>query len=111
MDNQKGLLLNYTMTDAAMNGVKNNNGIANVNFGTVTAGSSAVAQWWYKTNIQGHYSDYSVNYQQMDYSYIDLYGNVRYVAAAGREDVSLIESADIHELIRSVQCGDDELPD
>ena len=111
VDNFKGLLLNYTMTDAAMNGVKNDNGIVDVNFGTVSANSSAVAQWWYKTNIQGHYSDYSVDFRQMDYSYVDLYGNVRYVAASGREDVSLIESADIHELIRSVQCGYDELPD
>ncbi|MBO4690846.1 MAG: AIDA repeat-containing protein, partial [Paludibacteraceae bacterium] len=111
VDNQKGLLLNYTMTDAAMNGVKNDNGIVDVNFGTVAANSSAVAQWWYETNIQGHYSDYSVNFTQMDYSYVDLYGNTRYVAAANRPDVSLIESADIHELIRSVQCGDDELPD
>ena len=111
VDNQKGLLLNYTMTDAAMNGVKNDNGIVDVNFGTVAANSSAVAQWWYETNIQGHYSDYSVNFTQMDYSYVDLYGNTRYVAAANRPDVSLIESADIHELIRSVQAGDDELPD
>ena len=111
VDNQKGLLLNYTMTEAAMNGVKNDNGIVDVNFGTVAANSSAVAQWWYETNIQGHYSDYSVNFTQMDYSYVDLYGNTRYVAAANRPDVSLIESADIHELIRSVQCGDDELPD
>ncbi len=111
VDNQKGLLLNYTMTEAAMNGKKNDNGIQDVNFGTIEAHSSAVAQWWYTANIQGHYSDYSVDFTQMDYSYVDLYGNRKYIAASGREDISLIESADIHELIRSVDAGDDELPD
>ena len=112
VENEKGLLIDYNMTDAALNGVKNDNGIADVSFGTIDAKSSAVAQWWYTANVQGHYSDYSVSFEHMDYSYTDLYGNTRYVAADNsRQDLSLIESAEVHELIRSVQADDDSLPD
>ena len=112
VENEKGLLIDYNMVDAALNGVKNDNGIADVSFGTIDAKSSAVAQWWYTANVQGHYSDYSVSFEHMDYSYTDLYGNTRYVAADNsRQDLSLIESAEVHELIRSVQADGDSLPD
>ena len=110
VENEKGLLLDYTMTEAALNG-KKTSGTLDVDFGTVAGHSAAVAQWWYTANLQGHYSDMSVAVSQLDYSYTDLYGNTKVVPAAGREDIMLIEGAEIHELIRSVQADGDGLPD
>ena len=61
VDNEKGLLLNYRMVDAALNGQENDNGILDVNMGTIQAQSASVAQWWYESNLQGHYTNYEIS--------------------------------------------------
>jgi methionine-rich copper-binding protein CopC len=101
-ENEKGLmidfaLLDYNLEGAALNGLPSEDGLSQVNLGDIEAQSSAVAQWWLTSTLQGHF--------------IGMQASFVHLNSSGNPDISLIKEVDIHELIRSVVADDDDLPD
>ena len=100
VENEKGLMIDFRLSDysldaAALNGATAGLGLNDVNLGTIGARTSAVAQWWLTSTLQGHFSG--------------MRASVTHLNSQGIVDTSLIRSVDVHPLIRSVDVGD-ELP-
>jgi hypothetical protein len=97
IDNAKGLLIDFALwdynTEASMlNGQPNNAPLGQVNLGDIQPKSTGLAQWWLTSSLLGHFIDMDAKY-----SHLNSHGN---------PELSLIESVDIHELIRSGQALD-----
>lgn len=95
-DNAKGLLIDMQFVSSQVNGEDHalsfGQAIAN-DFGTVPAQSTAYGQWWLKSSLLGHMTDYDVSY-----THATSYGN---------PDLSLIDTVKVHELIRGIPLGTD----
>lgn len=97
IDNEKGLLVNFEITSAQLNGEERTlalGGDVTTDFGSIPAGGSSYAQWWIECSLMGHYSDYKI-----EATHVSSYGN---------KDLSLLNSVSIHELIRSIRTPGDE---
>ncbi len=89
IDNQKGLLVNFAIQSAQLNGKNKVLTLSNdipLEVGTVPAQSQTYMQWWLKSSLLGHFTDYDVTFDHKT-----SYGN---------EELSLIDQVSIHELIR-----------
>ena len=100
VENEKGLMVDFRLSDysldaAALNGAAAGLGLNDVNLGTIGARTSAVAQWWLTSTLQGHFSG--------------MRASVTHLNSQGIVDTSLIRDVAVHPLIRSVDVGD-ELP-
>ncbi len=100
VENEKGLMIDFRLSDysldaAALNGATAGLGLNDVNLGTIGARTSAVAQWWLTSTLQGHFSG--------------MRASVTHLNSQGIVDTSLIRDVAVHPLIRSVDVGD-ELP-
>lgn len=92
VDNEKGILLETAFTSSQLNGIDRHmalGGSMASDFGDIAAGSTAYAQWWFKSSIAGHFIDYDVK--------------VTHVSSYGNPDLSLLAKEPvIHELIRGI---------
>ena len=100
VENEKGLMIDFRLSDysldaAALNGATAGLGLNDVNLGTIEARTSAVAQWWLTSTLQGHFTG--------------MRASVTHLNSQGIVDTSLIRDVAVHPLIRSVDVGD-ELP-
>ena len=89
--NEKGLHINFELMSSQLNGQDKNlalGGSVATDFGNIPAKSTAYAQWWIKSSLLGHFTDYDVNA-----THLSSYGN---------KDLSLLNEVTIHELIRSI---------
>lgn len=89
IDNQKGLLVNFAIQSAQLNGKNKVLTLSNdipLEVGTVPAQSQTYMQWWLKSSLLGHFTDYDVTFDHKT-----SYGN---------KELSLIDQVSIHELIR-----------
>lgn len=89
IENQKGLLVNFAIQSAQLNGEDKVLSLSNdipLEVGTVPAQSQTYMQWWLKSSLLGHFTDYDVTFDHKT-----SYGN---------EELSLIDQVSIHELIR-----------
>lgn len=89
--NEKGLHINFELMSSQLNGQDKNlalGGSVATDFGNIPAKSTAYAQWWLKSSLLGHFTDYDVNA-----THLSSYGN---------KDLSLLNEVTIHELIRSI---------
>lgn len=89
IENEKGLLVDFELIGSQLNGEDYTLSFGKTitsDFGTVPAKSSAYAQWWLKCPLAGFFDDYDVK--------------VNHVSSYGNEDLSLLNEATIHELIR-----------
>ena len=88
VDNKKGLLIDFELISSQINGgaasLAFGQSIAN-DFGTIEAHSQAYAQWWLQSSLLGHFIDYDVK--------------ATHVTSYGNENLSLLDSVAIHELI------------
>ncbi len=103
-ENEKGLqmdfdLKDYTLDATALNGAPSQLGLKNVNLGDIQPYESAVAQWWFSSTLQGHFVGMTASFSQRN-----TWGNQE-------ANMSLVESVNVHELIRSVTVDEDDLPD
>ena len=99
VENEKGLLVDFTIVGSKIDGQDASNSLT-VDFGTIPAGGTAVGQWFMESTLQGHFVDYNATFQHVN-GFDDL-------------QFSLIKSVSIHELIHTVQDdsdGADDLPD
>ena len=94
VDNQKGLLINMEIISTQLNGQEKTLALGknvSTEFGNIPAQSTAYAQWWFRSSLLGHFTDYDVKATQ-----VNSYGN---------PDLSLLDTVTIHELIHSVREG------
>lgn len=99
VDNEKGLFIDFQILATQVAG-KNLVPSLTADFGDVAPGSVQLAQWLFRSSLQGLFIDYAASFEHID----DL----------GDPRLSLIQSVDIHELIRMVQAPgtfEDGLPD
>lgn len=91
IDNEKGLLVDFELISSQLNGGDKTlalGGTVATDFGTIPAKSTSYAQWWIKSSLLGHFTDYNV-----EATHVTSYGN---------PDLSLLGDVTIHELIRSI---------
>jgi hypothetical protein len=94
VENSKGLALDFRIIGTSLNGTSANVAIGEkipTEFGTLDAGKSAYAQWWLQSSLLGHFTSYDVKATQL--------------SAYGSEDMSLLDYAEIHELIHGLTPG------
>lgn len=91
VDNEKGLKVKFELMSSQLNGQEKTlalGGNVSTDFGTIPAHSTSYAQWWIKSSLLGHFTDYDVTA-----THLTSYGN---------KDLSLLNDVTIHELIRSI---------
>lgn len=91
VDNEKGLKVKFELMSSQLNGQEKTlalGGSVSTDFGTIPAHSTSYAQWWIKSSLLGHFTDYDVKA-----THLTSYGN---------KDLSLLNDVTIHELIRSI---------
>lgn len=94
IENEKGLLVDFELVSSQLNGEDKTlalGGSVTTDFGTIPAMSTAYAQWWIKSSLLGHFTDYNV-----EATHVTSYDN---------PDLSLLNDVTIHELIRSVDAS------
>ncbi len=98
-DNEKGLLIDFEIESSQLNGqekVLSLGGSMATDFGTIEARTTAYAQWWLKSSLLGHFTDYDV-----EATHITSYGN---------PDLSLLDNVEIHELIHGLTISSGDKP-
>lgn len=91
VDNEKGLKVKFELMSSQLNGQEKTlalGGSVFTDFGNIPAHSTSYAQWWIKSSLLGHFTDYDVTA-----THLTSYGN---------KDLSLLNDVTIHELIRSI---------
>lgn len=103
IENAQGLkqtnfeLKDYTLESTALNGATAHLPLSNINLGTIKAETNTVAQWWFTSGIEGHFSGVAATL-----THLNSWGN---------PDTSLIGSINTHRLVRSLTANEDALPD
>lgn len=97
IENEKGLAISFEILSSILNGKKKTLAMGQLvatDFGTIAAKSTAYAQWMLESSLLGHFTSYRI-----DATHITSYGN---------EDLSLLDTVTIHELIHgfSIQRND-----
>lgn len=91
VDNEKGLKVKFELMSSQLNGQEKTlalGGSVSTDFGNIPAHSTSYAQWWIKSSLLGHFTDYDVKA-----THLTSYDN---------KDLSLLNDVTIHELIRSI---------
>lgn len=91
VDNEKGLKVKFELMSSQLNGQEKTlalGGSVSTDFGTIPAHSTSYAQWWIKSSLLGHFTDYDVTA-----THLTSYDN---------KALSLLNDVTIHELIRSI---------
>jgi subtilase family serine protease len=99
IENEKGLLIDFKIIGSQV-GTNTAEPSLTVNLGTIPPGGSQVAQWLMTSSLQGKFIEYKATFEHLD--------------NFGSTNLSLIDSVQIHELIKSVLAdrpGDDRAPD
>lgn len=92
IDNEKGLLIDFELLSSQLNGKDVTlalGGNVTTEFDTILAQSTSYAQWKFQSTLLGHFTDYKV-----EATHVTSYGN---------EELSLLNSVKIHELIHSLK--------
>ncbi|MEG1861479.1 MAG: CARDB domain-containing protein [Bacteroidaceae bacterium] len=95
IDKEKGLLIDFELLSSQLNGGEKTlalGGTVATDFGTIPANGTSYAQWWMKSSLLGHFTNYNV-----EATHVTSYGN---------PDLSLLNDVNIHELIRSIDIKD-----
>lgn len=96
IDNEKGLLIDFSIESSQINGSEKVLSLGEdvaMEIGTIPASHSSLLQWWLRSSLLGHFTDYDV-----DYTHVSSHGN---------ENLSLIDQLSIHELIRGFSLPDE----
>ena len=88
VENKKGLAINFALIGSNLNGQPRQLGLTNIDFGNISPKSAAIGQWWFTSDLLGHFVSYEAKVSHLD--------------SRGNPDLSLISGATLHELIRSV---------
>ncbi|MBR6867806.1 MAG: T9SS type A sorting domain-containing protein [Prevotella sp.] len=97
VDNEKGLLIDFELLSSQLNGGDKTLALGEsvaTDFGTIPAGKTSYAQWWFKSSLLGHFSEYDVKA-----THLTSYDN---------PDLSLLDTVVVHELIHTVTIPTEE---
>ena len=89
IENEKGLAINFALIGSNLNGQPRQLGLTNIDFGNIAPMKSTIGQWWFTSDLLGHFISYEAKVTHLD--------------SRGNPDLSLISGATLHELIRSVR--------
>jgi ACT domain-containing protein len=89
IENEKGLAINFALIGSNLNGQPRQLGLTNIDFGSIAPMKSTIGQWWFTSDLMGHFISYEAKVTHLD--------------SRGNPDLSLISGATLHELIRSVR--------
>ena len=92
VDNAKGLAINFALIGSNLNGKPMQLGLTNIDFGNIAPKTSSIGQWWFTSDLLGHFVSYEAKVTHLD--------------SRGNPDLSLISGATMHELIKSVRVYD-----
>jgi hypothetical protein len=96
VDNQTGLLIDFKIIGTQV-GDQAVAPTLTANLGNIAAGQTQVAQWMMTSSLQGKFIDYTATFEHID--------------GMGDKRLSLIQSVNIHELIRAVKADTGDAPD
>ncbi|MGB5593786.1 MAG: Calx-beta domain-containing protein, partial [Crocosphaera sp.] len=99
IENEKGLLIDFDIIATEL-GINPVNPSLSIDFGDIEAGEITVANWLFKSSLQGKFIEYDATFEHIN----DL----------GIAELSLIKQVNIHELTHKVRVDhptDDQLPD
>ena len=91
IDNEKGLLINFEILSSQLNGGEKTLALGQsvaTDFGTIPAGKTSYAQWWFTSSLLGHFTEYDVK--------------ATHVTSYGNPDLSLLDTVAVHELIHTL---------
>lgn len=97
LENEKGLLIDFELVSSQLNGSEKALSLGGTiynEFGDIPAGKAAYAQWWLRSSLLGHFTDYNV-----EATHLTSYGN---------PDLSLLGEVEIHELVHGMTLTDEE---
>lgn len=97
IENEKGLFIDFELLSSQLNGGEQTlalGGSVPTEFGTIPAHSTAYAQWWIQSTLLGHFTEYDIK--------------ATHVTSYGNEDLSLLDTVTIHELVRSIKVPAEE---
>jgi hypothetical protein len=94
IENEKGLAINFALIGSNLNGQPRQLGLTNIDFGNIAPKTSAIGQWWFTSDLLGHFISYETKLTHLD--------------SRGNPDLSLVSSVTLHELIRSVRVYESE---
>ncbi len=89
IENEKGLAIHFALIGSNLNGQPKQLGLTNIDFGNIAPKKSTIGQWWFTSDLMGHFISYEANLTHLD--------------SRGNPELSLISGATLHELIRSVR--------
>lgn len=89
VENEKGLAINFALTGSNLNGQPKQLGLTNIDFGNIPAQKTAIGQWWFTSDLLGHFVSYDAKVTHLD--------------SRGNPDLSLISGTTLHELIKSIR--------
>lgn len=93
VSNDKGLAADMHIISSSFNGEDKPIAIGettSTEIGTIPAQEAVYAQWWLKSSLLGHFTDYKV-----EATHITSYGN---------DSLSLLNDVSVHELVRSIKA-------
>ncbi len=89
VENEKGLAINFALIGSNLNGQPTQLGLTNINFGNIEPKKAKIGQWWFTSDLLGHFISYETKLTHLD--------------SRGNPDLSLISAAILHELIKSIR--------
>ncbi|MDP3180369.1 MAG: carboxypeptidase-like regulatory domain-containing protein, partial [Bacteroidota bacterium] len=89
VENEKGLAINFALIGSNLNGQPRQLGLTNIDFGNIAPKKSTIGQWWFTSDLLGHFISYETKLTHLD--------------SRGNPDLSLISGASLHELIKSIR--------
>lgn len=95
IENEKGLYIDFELMGCQLNGVDKAlalGGSVATDFGTIPAKGTSYAQWWMRSSLLGHFTDYDVE--------------ATHVTSHDNPDLSLLGEVTVRELIRSLVVAD-----
>lgn len=92
VDNKKGLLIDFKMVSSSLNGQEKTTGFSNIDFGTIPAGSTAYAQWYFESSLLGHFVKYN--------------SSLTKGSSYGSEEFNIISKVSVHELIHTISTNE-----
>ena len=90
VDNEKGLLIDFSIIGSSLNGKDCDLGSENIDFGNIEAQSAKTGVWWMTSSLLGHFTKYEAS--------------VVHANSYGNPDLSLVKGVAIHELIKTVDA-------
>ena len=91
IDNEKGLLINFEILSSQLNGGEKTLALGQsvaTDFGTIPAGKTSYAQWWFTSSLLGHFTEYDVK--------------ATHLTSFGNPDLTLLDTVAVHELIHTL---------